>query len=343
MRIHILALGLVSAASLYGQAHRTRWQDLCFKNPAAPFCQGNDYAIKPSAKKKSAAATPNVVTNPFPPTPQTVTPSVIVVGGIDWRFADPFADALVGFNFTGLSASPIARSLIAQLGANQGLSEADMRKIFDGLSGVDQVALSVHDNRIVAMVTGRVTDSALPTPEANSKAVLVSGNAMLIGHPDAVDQAVQRIAMKSPPAELTRLAEERQANSEFWAVGSDGLVGPQAVSAGVKRFSLTVSIRNRLTSDMAFEFDGVPSADTLRMWQTTLGAATIEGNAVHVRVSMEGDEVQPKFSQVVGSPLGQRLAALVEAARYLPVHDVTVPKHAKPMIYGLEGGPKEVN
>src|SRR5437899_1598396 len=185
MRIRILALGLVWAASLYGQAHRTRWQDLCFKNPAAPFCRGNDYAIKPPAKKKDAA-TPNVVTNPFPPPPQHVTPSVIVVGGIDWRFADPFADALVGFNFTGLSASPLARSLIAQLGANQGLTEADMRKIFDGLSGVDQVALSVHDNRIVAMVTGPVTDSTLPTPVAGSKAVLVSVNAMLVGHADAV-------------------------------------------------------------------------------------------------------------------------------------------------------------
>jgi hypothetical protein len=342
MRIRILALGLVWAASLYGQAHRTRWQDLCFKNPAAPFCPGHDYAIKPAAKKKNAAPTPDVATNPFSPTPPTVTPSVIVVGGIDWRFADPFADALVGCNFTALSASPIGRNLIEQLGAN-GLSEADLRKVFDGLSGVDQVALSVHDNRIVAMVTGRVTDSALPTPEPSSKAVRVSPHAMLIGHPDAVDQAVERIAMKSPPAESTRLAEERHANSEFWAVGSGALVGPQAVNAGVKRFSLTASIRDRLTSDMAFEFDGVPGADMLRMWQTDLGAATVEGNALHVRVSMEGDEVLQKFAPVAGSPLGRRLAALVQAARYLPVRDVTAPKHAKPMIYGLEGGPKEVN
>ena len=58
---------------------------------------------------------------------------------------------------------------------------------------------------------------------------------------------------------------------------------------------------------------------------------------------MEGDEAQQKFGQVAGSPLGQRLAALVEAARYLPARDITVPKHAKPMIYGLDGGPKEVN
>src|SRR5262249_22201687 len=146
--------------------------------------------------------------------------------------------------------------------------EAHIQKIFGGLSGVDQVALSVRNNRVVVMVTGGVTDSSLPAPESGSKAVRVSGNAMLVGHADAVDQAAQRIAMKVPPAELTHLAEQQQASSDFWAIGSAGIVGPQAVSAGVKRFSMTVSLRNSLTADMAFEFNGVPSADTLRLWQT---------------------------------------------------------------------------
>ncbi len=87
---------------------------------------------------------------------------MIVIGGIDWQFVDPFADAVAGFNFRGLSSSPLARRLIAQLGTNQGISEADIKKIFDGLSGVEQIALSMRDNRIVVMVTGRVSDSTLP-------------------------------------------------------------------------------------------------------------------------------------------------------------------------------------
>jgi len=158
-----------------------------------------------------------------------------------------------------------------------------------------------------------------------------------------VDQALQRIAMKGPPAELARLAEAMQASSEFWTIGSAGLVGPQAVSAGVKRFSLTVSIRNRLMSDLAFEFDRAPNANTLQRWQNDLGAATLEGNTVHMRVSMEAAEVQQKFGQIAAGPVGERLAALVEAARYLPQRDTSVPKRTKPVIYGLEGGPKEVN
>src|SRR5713101_179137 len=233
MRIRILALVLVWSASLYGQ-RRFSWQNYCFDHPAAPFCSGHEYAIKPPARTKGAAP-PNVSANPAPSTPRIVTPSVIVVGGIDWRFADPFADALVGFNFNRLSASPLARNLIAQLGASQRLTESDIQKIFDGMSGVDQVALSVRDNRVVAMVIGGVTDSNRPAPDTGFKAVPVSGSAMLVGHADAVDQAVQRMAMKSPPAELSRLTAEWPANTQFWAVGSAGLVGPEAVSAGVKR------------------------------------------------------------------------------------------------------------
>jgi hypothetical protein len=345
MRIRIIALSLVAlslvtAAAVYGQ-RRFSWQDYCFNHPASPACSGNDYAVKPPPRP--AKNSPSVVTNPNSSTTRTATPSMIVVGAIDWRFADPSPDALIGLNFNGLAASPLARGLITQLGAKQGLTEADMQKIFDGLGDVEQVAASMRDNRMVVMITGRVTDSALPSPGPDLKAVPVSGSAMLLGHPDAVDQAVHRIAMKGPLSDLARAAEERQASSEFWAIGSPAFVGPQAVSAGLKRFSLTVSIRNSFTSDVAFEFNGVPNASTLQTWQTNLGATTLEGNTVHLRMSMEADEVQQKFGQIAASPVGERLAALVEAAKYLPVRDTTAPKQTKPVIYGLDDGPRVVN
>ena len=55
------------------------------------------------------------------------------------------------------------------------------------------------------------------------------------------------------------------------------------------------------------------------MWPATLGGASIEGNMVHVSISMEADEVQQRFGQIAASLLGQRLGTLVKAARYLPV------------------------
>ncbi|MGH9646964.1 MAG: hypothetical protein ACRD4E_09130 [Bryobacteraceae bacterium] len=346
MRIRIVALGFLCAACLCGQSKRFSWQDLCFKNPAAPVCQGNDYAVKPQPK---ATPTPSVVTNPFPSqgvkaspaNRSSGSPTVIAVGGVDWRFADPFADAVIGLNFSGFSNSPLIRSVITMLGAKQGLTDAEIQKIFEGVSDVDQVALSVRNTsgntRIVAMITGHVADSALPAPEAGMKAVPVSGGSMLIGHADAVDQAMQRIARKDPATELTRSYEARQGDSEFWAVGSARLAGPQAASSGVKQFALTVWIRNRLTTDLTLELNGVPNANALQTWQAQLGsAATVEGNAIHVRASIEADEVQQKFGQIAASPLGQGLAALVEAARYLPVRDRTVPQQTKPIIYGLD-------
>jgi hypothetical protein len=334
MRIRTLALGLFCVASLCAQ-RRFSWQGYCFDHPAAPFCSGHDYAIKPPPK---GAAPRDGATNPFVAAPPIVTPTIIVIGGTDWRFADPLADTLAGFNVSGLAASPLARNLIAQLGASQGLTEADLRKIFDGLSGVDHVALSIRNNQMVAMVTGNVADSTLPAPEAGWKAVPVSANAMLVGHPEAVDQAAQRIAMKLPLADFTRLAVERQGSNDFWAIGPAALVGPQAVSAGVKRFTLTVSARNRLSSDLAFEFEAAPDADTIEKWQ-----ATLEDNVAHLRMSMEADEVQQGFGPIVASPVGQRLAALVQAARFLPARNTTVPSHTKPVIYGLDSGPREVN
>jgi len=340
MRIRILALSLVCAATLCGQ-RRFRWQDYCFNHPGSVACPGHEYAVKkPSARDAGSA---NAVTNPFPPAPATAAPTVIVVGGIDWRFADPFADALAGFNFSRLAASPLAHDLIAQLGASQRLTNADTQKIFEGLSGVEQVALSVRDSRVVAMLSGRLTKSTLLAPDAGLKAVPVSGNAVLAGHTKAVDEAVQRIALKGAPADLTLLAEERQASGELWAIGAADLVSPEAVSAGVKRFSLTVSIRDRVTSDVAFVFNDPPGADALRQWQATLGAATVEGNVVHFRTSMDADEARKKFGELAASPIGQRLAALIGAARHLPVHDTAIPKVMKPVINGLDGGPKELN
>ena len=327
MGLRLFTFSLVLSLSLWGQ-RRFSWQDACFKNPGLPYCQGRDYAVK---RTPPAKASPTVVTNPGAVTPRNPTPSLIVVGGLDWQFADPSADALIGIDFGALSASPIARDLIAQLSAKQD------QKVIEGLSGLDQIAISIRDNRVVVLVTGRVTDAALPAPESGLKVAPLTGNAMLIGHPDAVDQAVQRIARKAPLSELVRSAGERQDKSDLWAIGSPRFISPEAVSAGVKRFDLTVSLRNRFASDLAFEFDGIPKAGTI------LAAATVEGNVAHARMSMEPDEVRQKFGQIAASTVGQRLAALVQAAKYLPVPNPTLPKRTKAVIYGLDGGPKEVN
>jgi hypothetical protein len=188
---------------------------------------------------------------------------------------------------------------------------------------------------LVAMVTG-VSGATPPAMEEGWKAVPVSQNAMLIGHAEAVDQAAQRVAAKTPPAEWTRAAEQWQSNTEYWAVGSGGFAGPQAVTAGLQRFSLAISLRNMVASDLEFEFGGAPGADALRLWPMP---GDINGNSFHAKISITPNAAPQWFGEIAGSPLGQRLASLLKVARYLPVRE-TAPRQSKPVINGLGGGPK---
>src|SRR5262249_52187862 len=306
MRLRALVLCLASAAALYGQ-RKFSWQNYCFDHPGSVVCRGNDYAVKPQPKEKDNPR--KAITNPMAPPPQTARPSVTEVGQIDWRFADPAADALVGINFGKLAVSTLAYNLVVQLASRKGLSEEDIRKIFVGMAVVDQAALSVHNSRVVALVTGSVTESTLPTLEAGLKAVALPGGSMLAGHADAVDQAMARIALKTAPSELTNAAAERQAKNEFWATGSAALIGPQAVSAGVKQFSLTASIQETLTTDLALELDGAPAANTLQTWQAKFPSAIMDGNTLHIHSSLDTGEAQQKFAEIADGPLGQPLAS----------------------------------
>jgi hypothetical protein len=324
MRIDALVLAVLClASSLSGQRrHRFSWQDYCFNHPAAPFCQGHGYAVRNPKSAKNDAASRAAGANTLP--------SLAAAGNLDWRFADPAADALAGVNFAALSASPPARTLISRLAAGRGLSEAGIQKTLDGLSGVNQLGISVRDGRVVVIVTGRVSDLAIP-PQAGWKMATVSKSAILVGDPEAVDQAVRRIATNSPEADWEQLAAGRQAENEFWIMGSASAAGPDAVSAGVTRFFITVSIRDSVSSAAAFEFKGTPDSAAVSRW--TPGAVEVEGNTVHVSMSLD---------DLAGGPLGQRLAVLASAAGRLPMRNLAPPTGTMPVIYGLEGGPKEV-
>jgi hypothetical protein len=333
VNIRLLALGLACGAGVYGQ-HHFSWQESCFNNPGLPYCPGHDFAVKPTKGGKSSSTSAGTL-DPMSPT--------VDAAGIDWRFADPSAEALAVLTGAKLSASPVAHSLIEQLGASEGLAQADVQNIFRALSGIGHVALSIREDRILLLVTGRAPDAILPAPQAGWKAVPLGNNTILIGRVDAVEHAVQRLAIPSPLGELASTALGRQVDSDFWLVGSATMVRPEAVAAGVKQFLLTASLEGRLISDTAYQFDGVPDTIKIKPWLSTLADPTIEGNAVHVRVSMEAGETGQSFSQIAASPLGQHLGVFIKSARYLPLRDTATTVHTKPVIFGLDDGAREVS
>ncbi len=331
----MLVLGLAWTFCLHGQKKGFGvFTESCFRNPALPYCPGRDLAPKPEPKggAKSGAygmAGPTVG-------------STIDAAGIDWRFADPDADAVAVLNSSKLSAAPLAHSLIDQLGSKQGLTQDEAQNVFGTLSGVSQVALSVRGDKTLLMITGRPPDSILPAPKPGWKAVPLGTNTVLMGNADAVDQASQRLAMNSGLGELPSAAQQRTIDSEFWTAGSAKLAGQEAVSAGVKRFELTASMRDSLASETVFEFDEAPDPGAFKSWFDSLHDAKLEGSDVRVSTLMEADVTRRNAGVIAASPLGQRLAAIISSARYLPVHDTGAAVHTHPVIYGLDGGPREV-
>ena len=324
---------LLCAASLYAQYGRHRrfsWQEACFKNPGAPYCAGNDFAVKKTPAKDGAHKGPGV-TGSGDWVPESATPQLIVVGSIDWRFADADADLVAGFNFNKASVSPLAGLLVAQLGARQGLAVADLEKILEALSSGDQVAISVRGNDTLILVTGCTVDSTFAPLENGWKAAPMLGNSLLVGTADAVDQAVERVGAQAPLSELAKLAEQRQRDHEFWAIGSAKAAGGNMAKAGLKQFSLSASVRDRLLNDAALEFSGTPDAEALRALQ----GATVDGNVVRMATSMDADEVRQKSGEIASSFLGEQMGTLVKAARFLPVRNAAAVS-TKPVILGLD-------
>src|ERR1700683_4365793 len=99
MKLRMLTFGLAATFCLFGQHQRFSFQEACFKNPTAPYCDGHDFFVKPTKNKDGT--TSNAGT-------WSAMPSAVDAGGIDWRFADPSADALAVLNCSKLSVSPLA-------------------------------------------------------------------------------------------------------------------------------------------------------------------------------------------------------------------------------------------
>ncbi len=335
MKLPVLAFGLASAVCVYGQAYGKDkkgfdFQEACFRNPSLPYCPQRDFVNKP------AKGDANSKSGPLPAAPSTIDAT-----GVDWRFADPSADWVAVLDGSKLSASSFSRGLIGLLGSNKGLTPAEQQNAFRALSGVSQVAVSAHDGALLMMVTGRAEGSVLPALDSGWKAVPLSESTVLIGPSAAVEGASQRLTANNAPGELASIAQQRPVTQAFWMTQSVKLAGGGAVSAGVKRFELTASMQDRLTSDTAFEFDAAPDVNAIGAWLKSLGDAKIDGNAVHVMISMDPDQTRQNVRQIASSPLGHGLGAIVSSARYLPVRDTATTVHTKPVIYGLAGGPKE--
>lgn len=334
MKLRLPALVLAVAALLPAQRKNFSFQDACFKNPTLPYCRDRDYAVKPTKRADPSPAGP-ASSNGYGPSPQPwrSASSVITVGAIDWRFVDPLADAVLALDFSRVSTSALAHNLIAQSGADA--------STFKALSGVSRLALSIRDGRTVMLITGPATDGVPAALENGWKSTPIIGGGLLLGDADAVDQAAQRMAFDFPPSEITRLARQHDA-ADFVAIGSARRMGPEAVAAGMKRFAIAATMQDGLISQTILEFNETASASALNAWAAKLQGATVDGHSIRLTMSLEAQTAPAAINEIATGLLGQQMATLVKAARYLPVRSTNTTPHSRPVIYGLDDGPREV-
>ena len=145
--------------------------------------------------------------------------------------------------------------MITQLGAQKGLSDADVQKILDRLADAEQVAISVRNEKVVVMLTGPVAEQALAAPEPGLKTVPLNNGTILMGHADAVDQAVQRITWKSDRLRLlhklpSSAGQRRTVGCRRSCVGRSGHTARGDTADRANRFGCATAF----TSDMAVEF-----------------------------------------------------------------------------------------
>ena len=240
--IRVLAVTTLLAASLYGQ--RPTRQDYCFNNPTSPVCPGHDMAIKPIACSCAVACL-------------RYTLLVAGRGARRQRAGDlrrrhrlalrrPQCRSRHGLQLLGDGElAAYAHDDLSQLVAQKGFSDADVQKILDRLADAEQVGISLHNNKVVVMLTGPVAEQALTVPEPGLKTVPLNNGTILMGHADAVDWAVQRVNWKGQLSPLLQSGvEQRQASAELWVIGGPAAGGPAAVRAGIRQIALTVWVRD---------------------------------------------------------------------------------------------------
>lgn len=216
--------------------------------------------------------------------------SVIASAEVDWRFAHPGADMLMGFNLKSLATSAAGAPLREMLTAKGGLS-ADRLQM---LESIEEVYVSVRTKYVkgrpaaeplgVILVIGNFENSAvmkLLEKQANVSARFIDRRTILLGDEESMTSAVERLkgddGLVSPV--VTR-AKELAAGNDFWLVGSPaplnsmkpkgsfkrqgGMLGDvEDIFDNLRSFSMGLAFRDEIALDLGLNLRTKAAADRL--------------------------------------------------------------------------------
>lgn len=193
---------------------------------------------------------PQVTTlSPRAPRSRTATsPTVIQIGELDWRFAHPHPDLLIGMDLESLLGSELMRTLLRGWAGKLGATSKEQDQMLVGLGDAKRILISISNRDILAMIVGKIGNLPVGPQAGGLEFTRLSEDTALMGSEAGSLGALTRLkvaALPNPQQDEPKLMAH---TCDFWFWGrADRFAGLSASSTGnapVNKIKMGVSFRD---------------------------------------------------------------------------------------------------
>ena len=285
----------------------------------------------------------------------------------DWRFAHPGATMVGGFRVKATLDSPLVNALIAQATAKNP-SAGPMVQMAKGiLGGVTEVRFSVRDMGkgkdpdVLALVSGVLNDvaaGALTQGKSKTTFHRIDANTLLVGEGQSLEDAIDRMSKPAVGLQARAVTHSKDlSKNDLWIAGAiPELPMTLPVLDSLRGIAMGISAQADLRIEIALETNSPKAAEEMvstarrsQVQQPGLGAALqteVDGSTARFRFVMEGNQVIQAVQQAIENQSAPpALTGLLgQPAPVFQSHEPKIdrPKRDNIVIYGLEGGPREI-
>jgi hypothetical protein len=347
------------------------YADYCHDSPHAMTCHDGkpidmsealkqyEYHPKPEESTEQAPATarpvrtsPRLTTvSPRPRARVGASPSMIQVGELDWRFAHPHPDLLIGMDLESLLRSDLMRTLLRDWAGKLGATPKEQDQMLAGLGDSKRLLISIFNKDVLAMMVGNIGNLPEGGLPGGLRFTRLSTDTVLMGSDGGSFGAMTRL--KLPPSPNAQQEEPKlmARTHDFWIWGRpDRLAGPGPGTAGtspITKMKMGLTLRDGFNFQMILDTpDAASAARLLEGMQRTSPRGmkgAVEGNSVRYAMVLDRDAALQRFAGFMTDSVGKQFAPLIAAARQMSARQPATPRPAgKIIIDGLDDGPKEV-
>ena len=366
------ALLFVSVALAQPIKSWSSYEDYCHDNPHAPTCHDGkpidmsnalkqyeyhpklgDSTTSAAASTRSVRPAPQVTTlsSRAPRSRASASPTVIQIGELDWRFAHPHPDLLIGMDLESLLGSELMCMLLRGWAGKLGATPKEQDQMLAGLGDAKRILISISNRDILAMMVGKIGNLPVGPQAGGLQFTRLSEDTALMGSEAGSLGALTRLKLAALPNPQQDEAKLMARTYDFWVWGrADRFAGLNAASAGntpVKKIKLGVSFRDGFNLQMILDTPDGASATRL-LAEMQKGAPSgmtgaVEGTSVRYAMVLDRDRALQRFAGFMTDSLGKQFAPLITAARQMSARSGGLrPSAGKIVIDGLDDGPKEV-